>query len=79
MKTEQERLVHLRLRQAQRREIPWSLLKIIFVVSVVFFLTVLAASCSVPPLEKPLSREQKQENREQLYGKQKEAHKARLP
>lgn len=79
MKNEQERLTHLRLRQAQRQEIPWTLLKIVIFAAILVFAVSLAANCGTPRPDKPLTKAQKDENKQQLYGNQKKARNARLP
>jgi len=79
MKTEHERLTHLKLRQAQRKEIPWTLLKVIIVIAILVFAVSLAGNCGTPRPDKPLTKAQKDENKRQVYGNQKKARDARLP
>jgi hypothetical protein len=79
MRTEQEQLTTLRLRQARRKELPWYFLKAIVLFAGMVFASGMATNCGASHPEKPLTPEQKAENKQQLWGNHKKAHSARLP
>lgn len=70
--------VRLRLKQARRREIPYTFFKVVLAVLAILFLMSLLQNCGTPP-EKPITEEQKKQNVEALWADDSQAHKARLP
>lgn len=74
----QEKYYAVRLKQANRLEIPFTLLKGFLLLIVVMLAVLYLQSCR-PEANKPLTKAEQKANVETLWGRNTEAHNARLP
>jgi hypothetical protein len=78
MQNETHAFVKLRLKQARRREIPYTAFKWILAIIAILFIASLLQNCGAPP-EKPTTEVQKKQNVDALWAGDAQAHKKRMP
>lgn len=74
----QDKYYSLRLKQANRSEIPYKLIKGFLILIAIMVAILYLQSCR-PETNKPLTKTEQKANIEALWGRDAEAHNARLP